>query len=157
MSDEKEIGENCTFIFKKRCLKSRGTRKRQQSSSDEGKTKIAHNARKFLRSLFCSTEDKSSSDEATTSVVRPTKRKLKSNPNVQCTKRLIQREKAEDSDGSSGEEEVVSVSYKSKKSAMPEGPQDQGATAILVSTTNIQFALNCINYFAFTGNRNGKR
>lgn len=37
MDDEKKIGENCTFIFKKRCLKSRGARKRQESSSEEGK------------------------------------------------------------------------------------------------------------------------
>lgn len=36
MSDDKEIGENCTFVFKKRCLKSRGARKRQQSSSEDG-------------------------------------------------------------------------------------------------------------------------
>lgn len=36
MSDDKEIGENCTFIFKKRCLKRRGARPRQQSSSEEG-------------------------------------------------------------------------------------------------------------------------
>lgn len=84
------------------------------------------------------TEAESSGDEApSTSVVRPTKRKLKSNPNVQCTKRLIKKQKAEDDDGSSSEEEVVSVSYKSKRSAMPDGPQDQGATAILVSNFEV--------------------
>lgn len=44
----------------------------------------------------------------------------------------MKRGKPENSNESSSEEEVVSVSYKSKKSAMPDGPQDQGATAILV-------------------------
>lgn len=48
----------------------------------------------------------------------------------------MKRGTAEGSDASSSEEEVVSVSYKSKKSAMPEGPQDQGATAILVIRYN---------------------
>lgn len=85
--------------------------------------------------MFFFSDDKHSSDEETTSsVVRPSKRKIKSNPNVHCTKRLMKREKTEDSDASSSEEEVVSVSYKSKKSAMPDGPQDQGATAILVTS-----------------------
>lgn len=81
-------------------------------------------------------ENDSSDEEATSSVVRPTKRKAKNNPNVHCTKRLIKRTTADGSGSSSSEEEVVSVSYKSKKSAMPEGPQDQGATAILVMPHN---------------------
>lgn len=51
----------------------------------------------------------------------------------------MKKEKAEDSNSLSSEEEVVSVSYKSKKSAMPDGPQDQGATAILVGNLYIEF------------------
>lgn len=35
------------------------------------------------------------------------------------------------------DEEAVGVSYKSNKSAMPDGPTDQGATAILVKQTPI--------------------
>lgn len=81
--------------------------------------------------IVCVVEEKSSGDEGTSSVVKPTKRKAKINPNVHYTKRLMRKEKVGDSDPSS-EEEVLSVSYKSKRSAMPDGPQDQGATAILV-------------------------
>lgn len=130
MSDSKEIGENCTFIFKKRALKSRSNRKRQQSSSDESNKSTLPRP----QNIPIVSADADDSDEATSSVVRPTKRKGKSNPNVHCTKRLSKREKTGGSGDSSGsDDEVVGVSYKSKKSAMPEGPADQGATAVLVS------------------------
>lgn len=82
--------------------------------------------------LYVDKEDaSSSSDEETSSaVVRPTKRKSKVNPNIQMTSRLEKKQKTTTNSGSDSDE--VTVSYKSKRSAMPEGPQDQGATAVLV-------------------------
>lgn len=56
MSDDKEIGENCTFIFKKRCLKSRAARKRQESSSDEGKVKFTNTTSFYEYCLCCRRE-----------------------------------------------------------------------------------------------------
>jgi len=104
-------GAGCSFVFKKRNIKGKGVRKRQQSSSEEEK-------------------DKSSSEnEDATTVVRPNRRKSKINPNVQRSSRLEKKQKADASSGSDSDE--VMVSYKSKRSAMPEGPQDQGATATL--------------------------
>lgn len=135
---KKEIGESCKFIFKKRGLKIRGARKRQKSTSEEGLLCTKHSHRVF-HPPFLFTEAQNSGDEAaSSSVVRPTKRKSKSNPNVQCSKRLMKRDQKGDGEGdSSSGEEVVLVSYKSKRSAMPDGPQDQGATAILVSRVRV--------------------
>lgn len=63
-------------------------------------------------------------------MVRPTKRKSKVNPNIQMTSRLEKKQKTTTNSGSDSDD--ITVSYKSKRSAMPEGPQDQGATAVLV-------------------------
>lgn len=127
MSD-REQGDSCTFIFKKSRLKSRGSRKRRNSVSEEGSCKIL--ALDFVFTLFL--VDESDSDTQP-SVVRPTKRKGKHNPNVQSTSAILKRQKqnASSNESSSGEEHTA-VSYKSKRSALPEGPQDQGATAVLV-------------------------
>ncbi|XP_066255053.1 E3 ubiquitin-protein ligase RNF113A [Euwallacea similis] len=117
MSEESRTvdGASCSFIFKKRGLKSRASRKRQQSNSED--------------------EDKrpnnSSDDEQPTKVVRPSKRRTKVNPNIQKSSRLEKKEKTEKKDSSDSDSDAVMVSYKSKRSAMPEGPQDQGATAVI--------------------------
>lgn len=93
----------------------RGNRKRQKdSSSEEG----------------------SISDSTETTVVRPTKRKSKMNPNIQSTSKSTKLNVGGESSSSDDEEQIATVSYKSKRSAMPEGPQDQGATATLVSMTS---------------------
>lgn len=101
-----------TFGFKKRAVKGQFARKRKESSSDDNK--------------------KSSDDETTSSVVRP-ETKERFNPNMHSTKAIKrQRRGNKDSDGSDSDdsaENKMVVSYKSKRSAMPEGPQDQGATA----------------------------
>ncbi|KAL1502102.1 hypothetical protein ABEB36_007296 [Hypothenemus hampei] len=108
-------GSGCSFIFKKRAMK-RGVRKRHQTESDK------------------SSDESSSSDYECSSIVRPSKRKLKANPNVQMTKRLEKKQKVKIGSSSSESEDVM-ISYKSKRSAMPDGPQDQGATAILETET----------------------
>lgn len=77
-------------------------------------------------------EKSSSENEAQPSVVRPTKRKSKLNPNIQRSIRLEKKQKL-DGNTSDSDSDVVTVSYKSNRSAMPQGPQDQGATATLVS------------------------
>ncbi|CAH0551729.1 unnamed protein product [Brassicogethes aeneus] len=104
----KEVKDNCTFTFKKRKFTSRGQRKRQASDSDK---------------------EKSSSEEEQT-VIKTSKRKSKINPNVQSTSKIV-KSKLHENGSSSEDSDEVMVSYKSKRSAMPSGPQDQGATATL--------------------------
>lgn len=93
----------------------------------------------FLYRLF-HIADESGSDTQP-SVVRPSKRKLKHNPNVQSTDALLKKQKkgAVSSNESSSDDEQTALSYKSKRSAMPEGPQDQGATAVLVRFLKLAF------------------
>lgn len=118
MSDnEKTVeGASCSFIFKKRSIKGKGVRKRQKPSSDEEEN-----------------QKSSSENEDHPTIVRPNKRKFKVNPNIQRSSRLEKKHKTQDVNGSSGgsDSDDVMVSYKSKRSAMPDGPQDQGATATL--------------------------
>lgn len=65
-------------------------------------------------------------------VIKNTQRKKKVNLNVQSTS--TKKIRPDNVSGDSNEEELsISVSYKSKRSAMPEGPIDQGATSIVVS------------------------
>lgn len=137
MSD-KEQGDNCTFIFKKRCLKSRGSRQRHHSTSEEGYIFFYS---KVMLCVIYFIADEFGSDTQSSSVVRPTKRKLKHNPNVQRTDALLKKQKkgVTNSSESSSDEERIALSYKSKRSAMSEGPQDQGATAVLVCFENRHF------------------
>ncbi|XP_063908252.1 E3 ubiquitin-protein ligase RNF113A-like [Zophobas morio] len=112
MEDERDVKtgleESCSFIFKKRKARNTEYRKRPKSSSEE---------------------EKSNSSDEEPSVKRPNHRKSKKNPNVQSTSKKKQQENENVNDSSS--EEDLLVSYKSKRSAMAEGPTDQGATAIL--------------------------
>ncbi|CAG9860178.1 unnamed protein product [Phyllotreta striolata] len=104
MSDSEIVtGDTCKFIFKKRTIKGRGTRKRNASSSEE--------------------EPVGEKKE----LITQSKRKVKANPNVQSTS----GNKKQLPDNSSDSEEDFSVNYKSSKSALSAGPSDQGATAIL--------------------------
>ncbi|GLV36436.1 midlife crisis [Carabus blaptoides fortunei] len=101
------------IAFKKRNFKNRGSRKRQAYSSEE---------------------EKSDSDNDTT-VVKPSHRKQKSNPNVQSTSKNLKKIEYENTGDNSEEDEGVTVNYKSNRSAAPAGPSDQGATAILETET----------------------
>ncbi|VEN49160.1 unnamed protein product [Callosobruchus maculatus] len=104
------IGDNCKFIFKKLKSKNRGMRKRQASESED-------------------------EEDTEQQVVKNVKRRAKSNPNVQSTSQSEKKEKSE-SDQSSDSEDFR-VNYKSKKSAMPSGPSDQGATAVVEIDTEL--------------------
>lgn len=94
--------------FVKRSIKNKFSRKRKQSSESSG----------------------SSSDNETV-VVKNDARKF--NPNKQSTAAMKKKKKQENEGHSSGsnDEDKITVTYKSKKTAMPEGPRDQGATAEL--------------------------
>nr|XP_023030253.1 RING finger protein 113A [Leptinotarsa decemlineata] len=108
MSDKEIPGSSCTFIFKKRNIKNRGSRKRQISESDE----------------------EQADQEDNQVVQKHTKSKTKFNPNVQTSKRLNKKQNEVDDEKSNSDDEI-GVSYKSNKSAMSAGPTDQGATATM--------------------------
>lgn len=98
--------------FAKRNIKNKFGRKRKQSSDDEKKS--------------------SDEDQEGSAVIKPDDKK-RYNPNFHSstanrkTRKRNDDSSNSDDDKSSGEDIVVS--YKSKRSAMPEGPRDQGATA----------------------------
>ncbi|XP_011861458.1 PREDICTED: RING finger protein 113A [Vollenhovia emeryi] len=102
--------KNCTFLFKRR--KIRGSAARKRRGADGG--------------------DDSSEDE--TMVVKKERKQDDRNPMVQSTSVKRQQEKASYNDASS-EDDGVTVSYKSNRTALPAGPSDQGATAILETET----------------------
>ncbi|XP_050333292.1 E3 ubiquitin-protein ligase RNF113A [Bactrocera neohumeralis] len=108
-----EDASTSSFGFKKRNIRKQATIRRKQSSSES---------------------EKNSDGETTSAVVRSDNPRKRSNPNFQSTKQLIHKRgrKTEASSESGNEEEdnKISVSYKSKRSALPSGPQDQGATSI---------------------------
>lgn len=99
---------NCKFLFKKRTIKNRGTRKRQASSSDE---------------------EQSENEDQQKCTIKQHKLKLKSNPNIHTSNNLQKQQTNVDADKSSGSDEDFRVNYKSNRSAMSAGPSDQGATA----------------------------
>ncbi|XP_029039069.1 E3 ubiquitin-protein ligase RNF113A [Osmia bicornis bicornis] len=110
-AEPKTDKKNCTFLFKRRKIRSAATRKRKATSD----------------------EDESSEDETT--VVKKEKKQDDHNPMKQSTntRRLKSQQKASDNDNS--EDESVTVSYKSSRTPMPAGPSDQRATAILETET----------------------
>ncbi|XP_020277889.1 RING finger protein 113A [Pseudomyrmex gracilis] len=104
----KQPEKTCTFLFKKRKIRSTRQRKEASGSND------------------------SSEDETT--VVRKQKKRDNRNPMIQSTSTKEYQEKTNHSDDSS-EEDSVTVSYKSNRTALPVGPSDQGATAVLETET----------------------
>jgi len=111
MQENTSEGVSCsTFVFKKRNIKNRGARKRQESSSTA----------------------ESSNSEPETAIVKPSQRKRKLNPNIQSSSAKRNKNVDNNSDAEcSSDSDSVMVSYKSKRSAMAAGPSDQGATASL--------------------------
>ncbi|KMQ91339.1 putative ring finger protein 113a [Lasius niger] len=101
--------KNCTFLFKKRKIRSNATRRRKEA--DGG--------------------DDSSEDETT--VVKKEKKQHDHNPMIQSTNVRKQQEKTNYNDDS--DDDDITVSYKSSRTALPAGPSDQGATAILQTET----------------------
>ncbi|TRY98965.1 hypothetical protein DNTS_001233 [Danionella cerebrum] len=106
MAESEDPRPTCTFLFKK-SNKKFSARKRNASDSDK---------------------DRNSEDESS-AVVRKKKADAV-NPMIQKTKK-VEREKVSSSES---EEETgdksITVAYKSKRSAKPEGPDDMGATAV---------------------------
>lgn len=100
--------KNCTFLFKKRKIRSSATRQRKEK------------------------DDNNDSSEDETTVVKKEK-KQDHNPMIQSTNVKRQREKANYEENS--DDESITVSYKSNRTAGPAGPSDQGATAILETET----------------------
>jgi len=106
--DTSNSSKSCLFIKRKRNIRSRNTR----------------------------TKDSSSSEDETT-IVKKEKKTDKSNPFVQKSnvKKLIKPDS--EANESSSDDDKVTVSYRSKRTAAPEGPSDQGATAVLEIETEI--------------------
>lgn len=139
-----------TISFKKSNFKNRGSRKRQASSSEEGNNNQHYSL--SLRQCYYFLE-KSHSDNETT-VIKPSHRKQKSNPNVQSTSKNVKKTEYENYLGDNEEDEGVTVNYKSNRSAAPAGPSDQGATAILVNTRNILlYSVISVLFNCIVGNR----
>ncbi|KAL3288657.1 hypothetical protein HHI36_003090 [Cryptolaemus montrouzieri] len=95
----------CKFIFKKRNIKKQ-TRQRKDSSSG-------------------------SDTGVESTIIRPGSKKKRVNPNIQSTSGLQKKQKIDEESSNSETDEQVILSYKSKRSAQPEGSTDQLATATL--------------------------
>lgn len=105
--------------FVKRNIKNKFGRKRKQSSDEEKKN--------------------SSEDEQASSVVVKADDKKKYNPNCHSStankKNRKQNGSDSDSDANKSSDDDIVVSYKSKRSALPSGPRDQGATSEVTMET----------------------
>ncbi|XP_014909269.1 E3 ubiquitin-protein ligase RNF113A isoform X2 [Poecilia latipinna] len=102
---EEAKAPSCRFLFKKSTKKFSG-RKRKASGSDKD----------------------SNSDEDQSAVVRREKKDARVNPMIQKTKK-VERDALSSSDSDDAKDDKITVSYKSTRSAKPEGPEDMGATA----------------------------
>ncbi|XP_075146437.1 RING finger protein mdlc [Haematobia irritans] len=116
-----EVSTGSSFGFKKRNIKKPVFRKKQESSNES---------------------DAGSDQEQTSAVIRMEQRRKRANPNFQSTKHLSSKRERNDKNSSSSSDESdednkVSVSYKSKRTAIPNGPQDQGATSVLEIDTEL--------------------
>ncbi|KAH8278748.1 hypothetical protein KR018_008201 [Drosophila ironensis] len=115
-----EAASTSAFGFKKRNInKGAAMRRKKQSSSSNDSAK--------------SSDEEASSK--TSALVRAENRRKRTNPNFQSTKTLSKRRagggpEADASSSGSSEEDKLGMAYKSKREALPSGPQDQGATSI---------------------------
>lgn len=102
----------------------------QENSGNDGKTCLFFKRKRNVRSRNIRSKDSSSSEDETT-VVKKDKKEDKSNPLIQKSnfKKAIKPDSA--ANESSSDDDKVTVSYRSKRTAAPEGPSDQGATAVL--------------------------
>ncbi|KAM9783688.1 E3 ubiquitin-protein ligase RNF113A [Syngnathus typhle] len=97
---------SCTFLFKKSTKKFSG-RKRKASDSDKDR----------------------SSDEELSSVVRKDRNQTRENPMIQKSKKVGKETMSSSESEDDKQDKKITVSYKSKRSAKPEGPEDMGATS----------------------------
>ncbi|XP_054263755.1 E3 ubiquitin-protein ligase RNF113A-like [Macrosteles quadrilineatus] len=102
----------------------------QENSGNDGKTCLFFKRKRNVRSRNIRSKYSSSSEDETT-VVKKDKKEDKSNPLIQKSnfKKVIKPDSA--ANESSSDDDKVTVSYRSKRTAAPEGPSDQGATAVL--------------------------
>ncbi|XP_036673253.3 E3 ubiquitin-protein ligase RNF113A [Drosophila suzukii] len=112
-----EAASTSAFGFKKRNIKKgAGIRRKKESSSNESA--------------------KSSDEEAqgkASALVRADNRRKRTNPNFQSTKTLNKAKRqagAPEEEATSSDDDKLGIAYKSKREALPSGPQDQGATSI---------------------------
>jgi len=94
--------------------------------------KIRNNATRKRRG----DDDGSGSSDDGTQVVKKEKKIDDKNPMRQSTSTKLRKQKTAEN-AESSEEEGISVCYKSKRTPMPAGPSDQGATAILETETEV--------------------
>lgn len=103
--------------------------------------KKVENKAKFARKRKQSESESSSDDEIESAVVRVTSKARKDNPNMQSTSSLKVRKRKEKhlsaEEGADSDDENITVSYKSKRTAAIDGPRDQGATATVEIDTEI--------------------
>nr|CAR93258.1 CG4973-PA [Drosophila melanogaster] len=114
-----EAASTSSFGFKKRNLKKgAGILRKKETSSDESAK---------------------SSDEETkgkaSALVRAENRRKRTNPNFQSTKTMSKAKRqaggvGDDGSSSASDDDKLGIAYKSKREALPSGPQDQGATSI---------------------------
>lgn len=91
------------------------------------------NKGKFGRKRQHTSSSSNSESEPESSVVRAKVKSTKNNPNVQKTvssKHKSRQRSSSSSDSSNNEDEKISISYKSKRTTVIDGPRDQGATAV---------------------------
>ncbi|XP_067941855.1 E3 ubiquitin-protein ligase RNF113A-like [Watersipora subatra] len=121
MSEEAETSklDNCTFIFKKIKRRQQKNRRKESTDSDENDT----------------------SDEETSAVVKKERLIDLKNPMKQCTSlRALKRRRGQSESSESSNSDTndrISSSYKSKRTAMREGPDDMGATATVEIDTEL--------------------
>ncbi|KAH8382184.1 hypothetical protein KR009_002171 [Drosophila setifemur] len=116
-----EAASTSSFGFKKRNInKGAAMRRKKQSSSSNESTKSS---------------DEEAAGKAS-ALVRAENRRKRTNPNFQSTKTLSKSKRQaggapdEGNSSSASEEDKLGVAYKSKREALPTGPQDQGATSV---------------------------
>lgn len=104
--------------------------------------KKVENKAKFARKRKQSESESSSDEETESAVVRMTSKSRKVNPNMQSTSSLKVRKRKEkhlsaEESADSDDEKNITVSYKSKRTSVIDGPRDQGATATVEIDTEI--------------------
>ncbi|KAM7364417.1 RING finger protein mdlc [Cochliomyia hominivorax] len=117
--EEVSVTSVSSFGFKKRNIKKPVFRRKQESSEE-------------------SDGDKSGQEQTagSSAVVRAEQKRKRTNPNFQSTKHLTAKRERQTKDNSSSssdeteDDSKVTVSYKSKRTAQPNGPHDQGATSV---------------------------
>jgi len=132
-----EAARTSAFGFKKRNIKKgAGIRRKKESSSNESGELTYFTAKKEYWLIIRHIQAKSSDEEAqgkASALVRADNRRKRTNPNFQSTKTLNKAKRqagAPEEEATSSDDDKLGIAYKSKREALPSGPQDQGATSI---------------------------